>query len=88
LPRSMLNLYVEIAKALIDKGPLSISELALVLNVDQSSLKERLNFLISNDMIGKKNDKTILTYNIKKRGKSILGFFKIQPLIKITTDKN
>ncbi len=86
MPHSTLKNYLDIAKTVNDNGPLNVYDLASFLKVNPSSLKERVNFLISQRVIGGKGHNSIPTYIITERGIEILKFFKVQPLIKVTTN--
>jgi predicted transcriptional regulator len=88
MPRIMLNLYIDIAKTLLEHGPLSIHELAQFLKVNPSSLKERINFLVEHGMVKEKEGKSDVTYVIAKRGAEVLKFFNVQTLMKVSVDKN
>lgn len=88
MPRSILNQYIDIVKALAENGPLSTHELAPFLEVNPSSLKERVRFLTYQRAIRENRDKAIVTYSISKRGTEILKFFKVQTLAKVAIDRN
>ena len=88
MPSSTLKLYIEITKTFHEHGPLSVHDLASFLKVNPSSLNEPVKFLSAQRMIKEKNGNSISTYNITKRGTKILKFFNVQPLIKVTTNKN
>jgi predicted transcriptional regulator len=77
MTRSMLDLYVDIAKTLMERGPLPIHELATLLNIHPHSLKKRLNFLTDNEMVKEKDGGSIVTFVIAERGAEFLRFFKI-----------
>ena len=88
MPPSTLKLYIDIAKTLMKCGPLNIQDLSSSLKINSSSLTEPMNFLVDQRLIREKDNHSIVTYTITKRGTEILEFFKIQPLIKVTVNKN
>ncbi len=79
MTRSVLYLYVNIAKTLMERGPLPINELAPLLNIHPQTLKKRLNFLADNEMVKEKDGGSIVTYAIAERGAEFLSYFKIHP---------
>jgi predicted transcriptional regulator len=84
MPFSKLKLYIDIVKSLMEYGPLSLDEMAPFLRINPSSLKERVNFLVDQEMIQEKDSNSIVTYIITKRGARVLEFFKIQPSTKVS----
>lgn len=87
MSRSILQLYIDTAKTLMEYGPLSIQELAPFLKIEPSSLGERINFLADQGIIKERNNNSTATYSITKRGTEILRFFKVPTLVKVTVDK-
>ena len=87
MPCSMLKLYTDIIKTLIENGPLSLNELAQFLNAKPSTLKKPLSFFSDQALIRKKTSNSIVTYTTAKRGLEILRFFKIQPLMNTKIDE-
>lgn len=88
MPRSILNQHIDIVKTLVENGPLSVREMAPFLEVNSSSLKERVKFLSNQRIIREKRDNAIVTYSIAKRGTEILKFFKVQILVRVAIDKS
>jgi predicted transcriptional regulator len=85
MPSSILEQYIDVAKTLMEHGPLSINELMALSKANQSSLKEQVNFLADQKMIIVVKDSSSVAYSITERGIKILQFFKVQTLIKPTT---
>jgi predicted transcriptional regulator len=86
MPQSMLEQYIDIAKIVNDYGPLNAQDLASLLKIDLSSLKEHTNFLISQRILKEKNHGLTSTYIITKHGTKILKFFNVKPLIKVAAN--
>jgi predicted transcriptional regulator len=80
---SKLKLYVDIARAVTESGPLNLDQITTILKVDSTSIKEHLHFLVSQGMI--KEERT--TYRIAPSGTKVLKFFKVQPAIKTANSK-
>jgi predicted ArsR family transcriptional regulator len=83
MPRSMLNLYIDIAKTLTEHGPLPIHELVTFLKVEPYTLKKHLSFLVDNGMVKEKMGTPALSYVIAEPGAELLKFFNVQTLIKV-----
>jgi hypothetical protein len=88
MPQSLLKRYIEIVKTLSERGPLNICELAILLKRNPSSLNRPVTFLRIQKMIREQSSDSVGTYIITKRGTKILKFFNVQPLIKLSVDKN
>jgi len=86
MPSSKLELYIDIAKTLMARGPLSVNELAQFLKSNPSLLKERVRFLIDQGLIKEDEHNSIISYTITNQGTKILRFFNVQPLTKTTYD--
>ncbi len=87
MSRSVLQLYIGIAKTLMKHGPLSIQEIAPLLKAKPSSLSEPMNFLEKKGIIRKRGSKSTAYYSITKHGTEILRYFKIPTLTKATVEK-
>ncbi len=85
---SKLKLYINIAKAIAESGPLTLNELTSLLKVNPSLLEQPLNFLVREGMISEKDASPTPTYSIAKRGVRVLRYFKVLPSIKIVMDKS
>ena len=85
---SKLKLYIEIAKTLNKQGSLSVHELASFLKVDPSSLNQPVKFFSDQRIIKEKSSNSVVTFALTKRGAELLNFFNVQPLVKVTINKN
>jgi len=84
MPRSLLEQYIDVAKSLMEHGPLSINELMAFSNTNPDSLKEQLNFLADQRIIVVVKDSLPMAYAITEIGTKILQFFKVKTQIKAT----
>ena len=68
--RSKLELYEDILTALADK-PLTVDAVAYACNMDCIALRQRLNFLIKNDLVEERNYAKKTRYALTRRGLAI-----------------
>ena len=87
MPCSDLKLYIDIAKTLIENGPLNIRELSQFLKIDHDSLKKRMNFLSDQGLIKEKANNPTSIYAITKRGTKVLRFFRVKTSVKVKMPK-
>ena len=76
--RSKLELYEDILTALVDKA-LTVDSIAYACNMDCITLRQRLNFLIKNDLVEERNYAKKTRYALTRRG---LAIFKTLALTK------
>jgi predicted transcriptional regulator len=76
--KSKLELYEDILTALVNKS-LTVDSIAYVCNMDCFALRQRLNFLIKNDLVEEKTYNTKTRYALTRRG---LAIFKTLALTK------
>ncbi len=88
MPKSLLKHCIEIVKTLTEHGPLNINELSLLLRLNPSSLNKSVKLLSNQKMIREQSIDSVVTYKITKRATKILKFFNVQPLIKLSIDKD
>ncbi len=88
MPKGLLKRCIEIIKALTEQGPLNISELSLLLRLNPSTLNKSVKLLGNQKMIREHSIDSVVTYTITKRGTKILKFFNVQPLMKLSIDKD
>jgi predicted transcriptional regulator len=79
--RSILELHIDILKALARHGPLKLTHIMYKANVNCSVLKQYLDFLIQHNLVEeqtlqKKRQKTKVVYAITERGLTVLKYFK------------
>ena len=85
--RSKLEIHVDILKALARHGPLKLTHVMYKANVNCSFLKQRLDFLIRQDLIEEKRHKTSVVYAITKRGQTVLKYFmELNSVLQITEE--
>ena len=87
MPPSTLKLYIDVAKLLMESGPLSLDQLSNHLKVNKSTLKQQMTFLVKQRIINKKESNPNVKYVIAAGGIRILKFFKVQPSIRIPIEK-
>ena len=81
MPRSKLEIHVDILKALARHGPLKLTHIMYKANVNCSVLKQYLNFLIQHNLVEEqtlhqKRHKTRVVYAITERGQTVLKYFR------------
>jgi predicted transcriptional regulator len=76
--KSKLELYENILNALVNKS-LTVDSIAYACNMDCFALRQRLNFLIKNDLVEEKTYNTKTRYALTRRG---LAIFKTLALTK------
>ena len=74
--RSKLELYEHILTALADKR-LTVDAIAYACNMDCIALRQRLDFLVENDMVEEKNYKKRKRYALTRRGLAIFKTLNI-----------
>ena len=75
--RSKLEMYVDILSVLAHKGPLKLTHAMYKTNVNCSVLKEYLDFLIKQGLVGERTlRKQRLVYAVIQRGITVLKDFK------------
>ena len=75
--RSKLEMYLDILKALAQKGPLKLTHIMYKANVNCSVLKEYLDFLIKQGLVEERTvGKRRVVYAITQRGIMVLKYFK------------
>ncbi len=73
---NVLEVYINIAKTLKERGPQTLEQVASFLKSNPSSLKQKLNFLVSQKMIVTKRTNIKSTYDVTATGIKVLEFFK------------
>lgn len=75
--RSKLEMYVDILKALVHKGPLKLTHVMYKANVNSRVLKEELDFLIKQGLVEERTvGKRRVVFAITQRGITVLKYFK------------
>ena len=78
--RSKLEMYVDILRILASQGPKKLVQLVDKTDLSQSVLKQRLDFLIQQNLIEKQNfSKNKIFYVITERGLKVLNI--VVPII-------
>jgi predicted transcriptional regulator len=78
MPRSKLEVYIDIAKSLVEYGPLSLEEIASIIEIEADLLKQHTDVLIKQKIVQeKKNNNQDMLYEITEHGVKIIKFFKI-----------
>ncbi len=78
MPRSKLEVYIDVAKSLMEYGPLSLEEIASIIEIEADLLKRHTDVLIKQEIVQeKKNNNQDLLYEITEHGVKIIKFFKI-----------
>jgi predicted transcriptional regulator len=78
MPRSKLELYIDIIKSLFEHGPLSLQEISPIIGIETVELKPQLNMLIKHGLINEKKTRYETgPYTITEQGIKIINFFKI-----------
>ena len=74
--RARLEVYIDVLKALAQKGPLKITHITHILNVNCSVLRTYLNFMLKQKLVEeKKISKKRVAYDITQRGITVLRHF-------------
>jgi len=68
--KSKLELYEDVLRALVDK-PLTVDSIAYACNMDCIALRQRLDFLIKNELVKEENNKKKTVYALTRRGLAI-----------------
>jgi predicted transcriptional regulator len=77
MKRSMLELYIDILKALAHQGPSKVTHVMYKANLNSNSLKERLKFLIKQGLVEERLvGKQVTVYAITQRGITVLKYFR------------
>ena len=89
--RSELEVCIDILRALAQKGPLKLTHVMYKSNVNCSALKERLKFLIKQDLVEKRAiAKQRVVYAVTEKGKTLLKQFneivQVLPLVEEARD--
>jgi predicted transcriptional regulator len=75
--RSKLEMYVDILKVLAHKGPLKRTHIMCKANINCSVLKEYLDFLIKQGLVGERiAGKGRILFAITERGTTVLRYFR------------
>ena len=75
--RSKLEIHVDVLSALTLEGPLKLTHVMYKVNVNCSSLKEFLEFLINQALVEEISvGKRRVVYGITERGLTVLNYFK------------
>jgi predicted transcriptional regulator len=78
--RSKLEMYVDILRILASQGPKKLAQLVDKTDLSQSVLKQRLDFLIQQNLVEKQNfSKNKIFYVITERGLKVLNI--VVPII-------
>jgi len=92
--RSKLEMYIDILKALARHGQLKLTHIMYKANVNCSTLKQYLDFLIQHNLVEeqtlhKKRNKKRVVYAITERGLTVLKYFKeLNNALQITEEAN
>ena len=74
--RDKLTIYIDILKCLLTNGPMKITPLAGRINVNASSLREIIDFMVKQELIEmEKVTKKRVSYKITRRGIRVLDYF-------------
>ena len=81
MPRSKLELHIDILRSLAHHGPLVLTHVMYKANVNCTALKEYLEFLIQHNLIIEqtlleRRRKTKIVYTITERGLTVLKHFR------------
>jgi predicted transcriptional regulator len=75
--RSVIEMYIDILKALAYRGPLKVTHLMYKANINCSVLKEHLDFLVKQNLVEeRKIGKQRVVYAITQRGITVLKYFR------------
>ena len=81
MPRSKLEMHIDILKALARHGPLKPTHIMFKANINCSVLKQYLGFLIQHNLVEqqtllKKGNKKRVVYAITEKGLTVLKHFR------------
>ena len=77
MPRSKLEMHLDILKALACHGPLKLTHVMYKANVHHSALKQYLDFLIQHNLVEEqKLQKKRVVYAVTERGQTALQHFR------------
>ncbi len=84
MPRSNLEIYVDILESLIAKSPLNISAIMRKSNLNSTTVNQHLDLLVTKQLVDKSNHKKRVFYSITPKGTLMLkNFVKIKEAFQI-----
>jgi len=75
MPRSNLEIYVDILESLTVKSPQNISAIMRKSNLNSTTVNQHLDLLVTNQIVNKINHKKRVLYTITPKGTLILKTF-------------
>jgi predicted transcriptional regulator len=94
MPRSKLEMQVDVLRVLARHGPLKLTHIMYKANVNCTVLKQYLDFLTQHNLVEeqtlhKKRNKTRVVYTITERGRTVLEYFReLNNALQITEEAN
>jgi predicted transcriptional regulator len=86
--RSKLEMYIDILRVLVQRGPLKLTHVMYKANVNCSVLKEYLDFLIEHGLVEERTvGKKRVVYAITQRGRIVIKAFReLKQVLPITEE--
>lgn len=86
--RSKLEMYIDILRVLVQRGPLKLTHVMYKANVNCSVLKEYLDFLIKHGLVEERTvGKKRVVYAVTQRGRVVIKHFReLKQVLPITEE--
>jgi len=86
--RSKLEIHIDILRALAEHGPLKLTHVMYKVNINGSTLKDYLEFLIKQGLVEEKTSgKKRSVYAVTQRGRIVIkAFEELKPVLPITQE--